>query len=234
MMSSKQLGQASISDLISSVRISDVQAWLGGERVKAGRGRAFWRGGEGRNVVFDDRKNCWWDHAASEGGGVLDLIIRVREGDRKAAVQWLSQAAGIPLRNLSPEQKRVHARFAVRADRLAQDMDDYWTGLDAALEQRREHLKILARLALKIGDEKSYERLEQLVEPLRKAIARIASSAPDELGRLYVMAVKENPLQVQQLQTLARRKRDVAKELTQSVVEMLAPRPRDSAYEKRS
>jgi hypothetical protein len=37
----------------------------------------------------------WHDHEAGKGGGVLDLVVRERGGDRKTAARWLADELGI-------------------------------------------------------------------------------------------------------------------------------------------
>ncbi|WP_249694365.1 AAA family ATPase [Stappia sp. WLB 29] len=37
----------------------------------------------------------WHDHESDNGGGVLDLVVRERGGDRKAAADWLAKEMGI-------------------------------------------------------------------------------------------------------------------------------------------
>ena len=46
---------------ITSVRITDVWAALGGGPLRQRRGQAFWRDGDGYNVSLNDDKGCWHD-----------------------------------------------------------------------------------------------------------------------------------------------------------------------------
>jgi hypothetical protein len=65
---------------------------LGGGPRRRGRSKAFWRGGDGFNVAIDASKNTWYDFARGEGGGILGLIQRVLDCDRRAASAWLAQS----------------------------------------------------------------------------------------------------------------------------------------------
>jgi hypothetical protein len=105
------------NDIVQRVHITAVWRALGGPQLtKVGaskfRGRAFWRDGHGPNVALDANKNCWFDHADSQGGGVLDLITQVRGGDRAESLHWIAETFGIPLDNkpLSREDRAQYAR----------------------------------------------------------------------------------------------------------------------------
>jgi len=98
--------------ILARVKISGVYRALTGHEVKrAARGRwravAFWRGGDDLTVAGDDSRGVWMDFAAGEGGGILDLVVRVRGGTRQDALRWVADLAGITLerRPLSPEDR---------------------------------------------------------------------------------------------------------------------------------
>jgi hypothetical protein len=57
----------------------------------------MWRGGDGFNVSLNDTRSVWHDFTTDEGGGVLDLVARIRGGDRQDALRWLAAFAGIRL-----------------------------------------------------------------------------------------------------------------------------------------
>ncbi len=110
-------------ELLSRVSITDVWLALGGRPPRHGRAPAFWRKTRDSNVALDDEKNCWFDHARDEGGGVLDLIIRARGGDRKQAAKWLKDYLGLPVdRTLSAADKRDYARRKSAAEREAREL----------------------------------------------------------------------------------------------------------------
>jgi hypothetical protein len=46
------------------------------------------------SLSVDLNKNVWHDHETNKGGGVLDLIIRERGGDRAEALRWLNHRFG--------------------------------------------------------------------------------------------------------------------------------------------
>ncbi len=108
------------SDLISHVSISAVFCALGGEVPRHGRARRFWAKGDGLNVSLSDDKGCWHHFPTDEGGGVLDLIVCVKGGSRKDALQWLADFSGIKLDDapMTAAEKRAMAK------RRAADMED--------------------------------------------------------------------------------------------------------------
>src|SRR5262249_17232428 len=145
---------------------------------------------------------CWRDFAANEGGGVIDLIVRVRQCTRRSALEWLAETAGIPLQTWTPEQKRAYARLVPAAETLAINIADYSTGKRIILQGLLEDLKAVARWALEIDSEATYDQLDQLAGPVRSAIAEIAGATPDALARAYTVALKEDPAQAEELRRL--------------------------------
>jgi hypothetical protein len=98
------------AEIVQRVRISDVAEALG---VKLNRTRrraiASWREGRHFSVSLDDGKNVWHDFVSGQGGGVVDLIVRIRGCDRKEALAWLSDFAGVPLDQQSDNERRHYA-----------------------------------------------------------------------------------------------------------------------------
>jgi hypothetical protein len=46
---------------------------------------------------MDDARNVWHDFVADEGGGVLDLVARIRGGPPRDALRWVADFIGRPL-----------------------------------------------------------------------------------------------------------------------------------------
>lgn len=84
------------AEIIGVRPISEIWMALGGEEPKHGRARAFWRKGDNpQSVSVSDAKGAWFDHRDGKGGGVLDLIQRVRGRTRSDALQWLADLNGV-------------------------------------------------------------------------------------------------------------------------------------------
>ena len=103
--------QVTAQDIVDRVSISAVWEALGGGELRWGRGKAFWRDGNGYNISLNDQKNCWYDFITGEGGGVLGLIKHVRGGTPKEDLHWLADFAGVVLNDhpLSRAERRKHA-----------------------------------------------------------------------------------------------------------------------------
>jgi len=155
----------SAADIIAGVKISKVWEALGGAPLRSRRGAAFWRGGDGPSVSIDDAKGTWFDHAANEGGGVLDLVGRVRGGDRQESLRWLAAFAGVAL---DDRVVSIDDRKAWGAERRAVDRELPAARLfrRAAMLQAEELLGILkaaifdptVRLIPQIGEIAYWER----------------------------------------------------------------------------
>ena len=93
---------SSVDQVLSQVKISSVYEVLTGRQPRRTgadtyRAPATWRDGDGFNVSLDDSRGVWHDFAADEGGGVLDLVVRIRGGSREDALKWCAEFAGVPL-----------------------------------------------------------------------------------------------------------------------------------------
>jgi hypothetical protein len=98
-----------VAEIVSRIRISDVWQALGGAELRHGRGPAFWRGGDGFNVALNDSKGAWFDHASGEGGGVLDLVQKVRGTTKADALRWLADLTGVAFDERPRSSMTVHA-----------------------------------------------------------------------------------------------------------------------------
>jgi hypothetical protein len=101
------------ADILAQLRITEVWRMLGGGELRHGRGKRFWCGGDSPEAVsLSDAKNTFFDFVAGQGGGLLDLVVRVRGGNRADALRWCADLAGVPMedRPLSPAERERWAR----------------------------------------------------------------------------------------------------------------------------
>ena len=117
---------------MAGVQVSAVyQALTGVKPRRTGkdtcRAPATWRGGDGNNVSLDDSRGVWHDFVTNEGGGVLDLVIRVRGGNRADALRWCADLAGMPMDD-TPLSAAERARWARERREIERDMPAarYW------------------------------------------------------------------------------------------------------------
>lgn len=90
-----------------SIDILTVWEALGGGALRATRGQAFWRKGEGFTVSLDRDKGAWYDFSVRRGGGILSLVMLVRECTRAEALEWLENYCELdPLYSFSTEERR--------------------------------------------------------------------------------------------------------------------------------
>lgn len=128
----------SVDAVIGAVRIEDVWRALGGGELRRGRGRAFWRDGDGLNVALDPKRGTWRDFATNAGGGILQLIQTVRGCSKGEAFEWLADLAGVALTPFSADRRRRYAEASQRAAERAK-LAIWW------LESRCEALEELKR-----------------------------------------------------------------------------------------
>jgi hypothetical protein len=151
---------------LQSVRISEVWRLLGGQPLRHGRGKAFWRGGDGFNVAIDDDEGLWMDHVDGIGGGILDLILRVNGASRADALRWLADALGVSLEARQPDPLSKSEGWAIAPDRhIARD---WRRGLVNVLDELLANLKVgLFEATLPQPDSGEILRLEKLRSYLR-------------------------------------------------------------------
>lgn len=127
------------SEIIDRASITRVWAALGGGPLRHGRGKAFWRGGDGFNVSLQEQRGGWRDFPRNTGGGILDLIVAVLGCDRRAALSWLADHEGVTLDDnpLSPAERRAWAQRRARAEQQARELAAWRNNYLACLRERR-------------------------------------------------------------------------------------------------
>ena len=190
-----------VRDLIDGASILSVWNALGGGELRHGRGRAWWRDGDGYNVSLEESKGTWYDHAHGQGGGILDLIQTVLGSDRRNAVRWLADDRGVNLDNdrpLTREEKRRYAQRRSHAESKAQDLTGWrrdilrrLRGERNALYQSENMASAAARALLATGDgsgdkdawrdiwQHAHDDLR--ADDIDRQIQRLESASPREL-----------------------------------------------------
>lgn len=168
--------------LIDQTRITTVWHALGGGQIRRNRGQAWWRRGDGWSVSLSDERGTWYDHRDGIGGGVLDLIQRVRGGSRGDALRWLADWRGVRLAGdapLSPVERRRYAQAHRAAPKLARAAWLWW-------RERREVLEEAKAEALEHGD------LGGLIVPAREHY-HLGQLSPEGVIHEYVRARRDDP-----------------------------------------
>lgn len=138
---------SAIDQILAAVKISDVYQMLTHVGPKltgpsTWRAPAVWRGGDGLSVSGDDTLGVWHDFVEDAGGGVIDLVVRVRGGARHDALRWLAVFADVPLesREISPEER---AQWAQERRNFARDLPPAQQWRRAAVDMAEEVLNEL-------------------------------------------------------------------------------------------
>ncbi|MBM3756930.1 MAG: hypothetical protein FJW38_23470 [Acidobacteria bacterium] len=177
---------------IEDLSFAEVWAALGGGPLRAGRGRAFWRGGDGFNVSIDAERRRWYDHARAEGGGILRLVETALGVNRRAALAWLGDNFGVGTTERTPEERR---RFAQRIDaaravaaQLVERRDAYMLDLRTAASilltayhQRRAEAEALHDIDLLAHAEDIYAKQEEITARHE----RLANATGPQLAELF-------------------------------------------------
>ena len=129
-------------DVLANIRITDVWFGLGGGELRHNRGRAWWRDGDGWNVSLDDAKGTWYDFTAGVGGGVFDLIILARGGNRAGALRWCADLAGIELDD-KPLSAANRAQWAAERSELERELPEARLWRRAAIDMSEELLDVM-------------------------------------------------------------------------------------------
>lgn len=127
-----------LNDIIARVQITRIAEILG---VKLDRTRrraiATWREGKNFNISLNDEKNVYHDFVTGEGGGLISFVQLVRGCDKREALQWLADFAGVPLQEMNEAERCEYNRRRVVAQREAQQLIAWRDGLVEAMRERR-------------------------------------------------------------------------------------------------
>lgn len=178
--------------VIGTVSILEVWRAVGGGELRRGRGRAFWRNGDGYSVSIDPARGLWHDFVSGEGGGKLGLIRKALGCSQCAAYQWLADLAGIPLGpKLSPslEQRRAYAKARQDAAEMAK-LAGWW------LESRREELE--AQKLKSNGIEGPWDQAR--FERASSELWRLTQMDPGEILAAWANARQTNPAETGRLE----------------------------------
>lgn len=173
-----------MSDL-ASVRILDVWQRLGGGELRHGRGRAFWRDGDGPNIALDAEQGLWFDHVSGVGGGVLALIETALQCDRREALAWLETEDFIEHRHPTSGERREYAQRWEAASLVASDTAHWRDALTSDLNEQK-------RIALADED---YDALEQAAQLCNL----IENGSPETCIREFLRQRQADPQRVAQL-----------------------------------
>jgi hypothetical protein len=198
------------TEVVECVRISEVWFALGGGPLRRGRGRAFWRDGDGFNVSLSNDKDCWHDFASGDGGGVLDLVQRVRGGTRAEALHFVAEVAGLPLddKPLSPRRRQVYAAYRHQAGSLAQQCA-WWV---------RASIQELERIKAQANENDDFHALSWS----SRELYRMQQAVPSALMARFLNAMRDHPKNTASLVEAGREDEQHAYAVTALIVAMLA------------
>jgi len=190
-----------LQEAVERLRITEVWRACGGEELRHGRGRAFWRDARDFNVALDAEKGLWHDFVTGEGGNALGLAaiaLKLLPGE---AARWLIELAGIKDRPLTPaarlerhtvEQDIEDARlFAVAAGAVAEHCLEADSVFDPARPDLVNLIAELGRDPLGVFRtwRRDYPKLARaLVLAGRRELERRELAAAVELREVFVNA----------------------------------------------
>lgn len=194
---------------LDGLSILEVWTALGGGELRHGRGRAFWRDGDGYSISLNAEKGAWYDFRDNRGGGLLALVEQALNCDRSQAIDWLQQHCGLDERNMSPAKRRERAELLRRADELGQRFADFYRGLLLA-SHRLAALNEALILSGVDGPEilGSHHRAAQILE----------RATPDDIARLW----RNSPEERDAIEAIGRTDRENAEAITHALIRALS------------
>jgi hypothetical protein len=193
---------------LESVSIGEVWERLGGGKLHHGRGRAFWRGGDGWSVSVDGKGGRWFDFVTGGGGRVLRLVQTALDCDRPAALAWLESEGLIERRTLSGEERHEHKQRRGAASFVACGIEHWRVALVQELTERK-------LTALEAGDFKELERAASLCHLLE-------NGSPESLALEFFRQAKRDPLSTARFIEEGRQFEDESQWLAAAAVGVLA------------
>lgn len=182
---------------IEDLDIRAVWTALGGGPLRGGRGRAFWRNGDGFHIALDASKSVFYDQARHEGGGIVRLVEIAIGCDRRAALAWLADNFGISVgASRTPQERREYARRREQAWNLASTLVAQRDAtIEAIRAKERQHLDRyhqLEREAMPTQDMELAWRAEREMEAADELMAlrdQLAMADGPTLAKLFSMEV---------------------------------------------
>ncbi len=205
--SCEQPGACPMSTL-ESVNIGEVWQRLGGDELRRGRGRAFWRGGDGWSVSVDVEGGRWFDFVAAGGGGVLMLAQTALSCDRSAALAWLEAEGFIEPNRLPTEERREYARKREAAVLVSRQIEYWRVALGEELNARKAS-------AAEIGDFEGLERAARLCHLLE-------NGSPAGVAREFFRQWEEDRDYVEALIEAERQFEEQSERMLQDLVDAIA------------
>ncbi|MFN0164984.1 MAG: hypothetical protein ACKV22_01020 [Bryobacteraceae bacterium] len=222
--------RTSASDIVSRITIKRVAAALG-LPVRHGRTIAVWREGTHYSVSLDDPRGVWYDHVTGDGGGVLDLIVRVQGGTRAEALRWLADYCGVTLddRTLTAAERCEWARRRRVDEHDATDAEDYYLALGRGLEADLAQAKSALLWALEQECEPLAEFVGRHVHELTRAAGLIHRATDRTRLEAYRASRAGQPQATWRLLRRGREMREADEVLCAHVVAMLRDAERRAA-----
>jgi hypothetical protein len=131
-----------LDDILTRVQITRI-AEIHGIKLDRTKRRAIanWRDGKNFSISLNDDKNVYHDFVTGEGGGVVSFVQLVRGCDRKEAVRWLADYAGVALQEMTPAERRDWGRRIGAVRPNAEALVAYKRETLEALRYRRGQLQ---------------------------------------------------------------------------------------------
>jgi hypothetical protein len=204
--SSKESGRRMTLDRLS---ILDVWTALGGGELRHGRGRAFWRDGDGYSISLNADKGAWYDFRDNRGGGLLALVEQALNCDRSQAIDWLQANCGLDERKLTPAQRRERAELLRRADELGQRFADFYRGLSLAAHR----LAVLNEALIIAGADGP-----EILASHHRAAYLLERATADDIARLW----RNSPEERDAIESIGRADREQSDAITNALVRALS------------
>jgi hypothetical protein len=204
------------ADIIRATTITAVWVGLGGDPPVHNRARAFYRNGDNpQAVLLDDAKGRWFDFRDNFGGGVLDLVQKVRSVSRSEALYWVADfiAASLDKEPPSRHSRRRFAALKQHAEQLAHECLWWARAYAAAMERTKAE---------------AFERedIATLVRAARE-LNCLRNSPSSEILAKYVKARNDSPNEVAALVEWGRKDEEDAVPITANIVILLEKSQRE-------
>lgn len=159
-----------------------------GEYVRLARAAKDWKGlcpfHQERTPSFIVHPAGWYKCFGCGASGDVFTFVQHFEGvPFPEAVRSLAERCGIPLTDLTPEQRRAYAAARQAAEALP--VDDWWHGLTLRIEQIRATL-------IEICNELWPDCPTAGFEKRRRWCDRILAAKPHQRRMLYAIAARDN------------------------------------------
>ncbi len=137
------LDRVSMADLLGA---NGVRLPTGGNRAKCPI-----HNGDNPTFSYNETKGCWYCHSCGQGGGKVQLIVRLHNCTPKDALAWIARLAGVELQRWTRHEQQRHAAAMRKAETQGHALVEWRDRIIDELREERDVFQFIYHWGIRIG-----------------------------------------------------------------------------------